>query len=79
MAAAGATSRKRLLREEDMTKVEFETSEEVDVTPTFDTMGLREDLLRGIYAYGRPGICAASGGELAHDAKANVVFIAAFY
>ena len=35
-----------------MTKIEFETSEEVDVTPTFDTMGLREDLLRGIYAYG---------------------------
>ncbi|KAM8945472.1 eukaryotic initiation factor 4A-III [Pelodytes ibericus] len=52
---AGVTSgssRKRLMREEDMTKVEFETSEEVDVTPTFDTMGLREDLLRGIYAYG---------------------------
>lgn len=42
-----------------MTKVEFETSEEVDVTPTFDTMGLREDLLRGIYAYGKPGIGAA--------------------
>lgn len=40
------------MKEEDMTKVEFETSEEVDVTPTFDTMGLREDLLRGIYAYG---------------------------
>uniref|UniRef100_A0A8C6SEN0 RNA helicase n=1 Tax=Neogobius melanostomus TaxID=47308 RepID=A0A8C6SEN0_9GOBI len=51
MAAAG-TQRKRLLKDEDMTKVEFETSEEVDVTPTFDTMGLREDLLRGIYAYG---------------------------
>uniref|UniRef100_A0A8D3E873 RNA helicase n=1 Tax=Scophthalmus maximus TaxID=52904 RepID=A0A8D3E873_SCOMX len=52
---SGATHeavRKRLLKEEDMTKVEFETSEEVDVTPTFDTMGLREDLLRGIYAYG---------------------------
>uniref|UniRef100_A0A8C5PFQ4 RNA helicase n=1 Tax=Leptobrachium leishanense TaxID=445787 RepID=A0A8C5PFQ4_9ANUR len=46
------TARKRLMREEDMTKVEFETSEEVDVTPTFDTMGLREDLLRGVYAYG---------------------------
>uniref|UniRef100_A0AAR2JRQ7 RNA helicase n=1 Tax=Pygocentrus nattereri TaxID=42514 RepID=A0AAR2JRQ7_PYGNA len=42
----------RILKEEDMTKIEFETSEEVDVTPTFDTMGLREDLLRGIYAYG---------------------------
>ncbi|KAK5898609.1 hypothetical protein CesoFtcFv8_008167 [Champsocephalus esox] len=54
MAVAAVTSggRKRLMREEDMTKVEFETSEEVDVTPTFDTMGLREDLLRGVYAYG---------------------------
>uniref|UniRef100_W5LNU7 RNA helicase n=1 Tax=Astyanax mexicanus TaxID=7994 RepID=W5LNU7_ASTMX len=52
MAAAPAGGRKRLLKEEDMTKIEFETSEEVDVTPTFDTMGLREDLLRGIYAYG---------------------------
>lgn len=65
MAAAGAQGRKRILKEEDMTKVEFETSEEVDVTPTFDTMGLREDLLRGIYAYGRPGFGAASGGKLA--------------
>ena len=43
---------KRLLVEEDFSKVDFETSEEVDVTPTFDSMGLREDLLRGIYAYG---------------------------
>lgn len=35
--------------------LEFETSDEVDVTPTFDSLGLREDLLRGIYAY---GLCA---------------------
>lgn len=56
MASVGTQGRKRLLKEEDMTKVEFETSEEVDVTPTFDTMGLREDLLRGIYAYGRSGL-----------------------
>ncbi|XP_043916105.1 eukaryotic initiation factor 4A-III [Protopterus annectens] len=47
-----SSGRKRILKDEDMTKVEFETSEEVDVTPTFDNMGLREDLLRGIYAYG---------------------------
>ncbi|XP_038190335.2 eukaryotic initiation factor 4A-III-like [Arvicola amphibius] len=47
-----ASGRKWLLKEEDVNKVEFETSEEVDVTPTFDTVGLREDLLRGIYAYG---------------------------
>ena len=32
--------------------VDFETSGEVEVTPTFDALGLREDLLRGIYAYG---------------------------
>ena len=38
--------------EDDMTKIEFETSEGVEVIPTFDGIGLREDLLRGIYAYG---------------------------
>lgn len=38
--------------QEDLRAVEFETSEDVDVTPTFDNMGLREELLRGIYAYG---------------------------
>ena len=37
----------------DLTKVEFTTSADVDVNPTFDSMGLREDLLRGIYAYGK--------------------------
>ena len=37
---------------DDLKNVEFETSEEVEVTPTFDSMGIREDLLRGIYAYG---------------------------
>uniref|UniRef100_A0A287CVJ6 Eukaryotic translation initiation factor 4A3 n=1 Tax=Ictidomys tridecemlineatus TaxID=43179 RepID=A0A287CVJ6_ICTTR len=64
MATSGS-ARKRLLKEEDMTKVEFETSEEVDVTPTFDTMGLREDLLRGIYAYGRwkPSECSRARSQ----------------
>merc|ERR1712156_757759 len=38
--------------EEDLANVEFETSEDVEGIPTFDRMGLREDLLRGIYAYG---------------------------
>lgn len=32
-------------------KLSFETSEEVKVAPTFDSMGLKEDLLRGVYAY----------------------------
>lgn len=40
-------------QDNDLSKVEFETSKGVDVTPTFDAMGLRDDLLRGIYAYGR--------------------------
>ncbi|KAI9280568.1 ATP-dependent RNA helicase FAL1 [Umbelopsis sp. AD052] len=32
-------------------KIVFETSENVKVAPTFDSIGLKEDLLRGIYAY----------------------------
>ncbi|ORZ23340.1 ATP-dependent RNA helicase FAL1 [Absidia repens] len=32
-------------------KLAFETSENVKVVPTFDSIGLKEDLLRGIYAY----------------------------
>jgi len=43
--------RKTDLREDDE-KLEFETSKEVKIYSTFDSMGLREDLLRGIYAYG---------------------------
>lgn len=73
MATTGTQGRKRILREEDMTKVEFETSEEVDVTPTFDTMGLREDLLRGIYAYGRTRICVAFKAALAHKLQLAVL------
>jgi hypothetical protein len=50
MAAAQGSRR---VMQEDLRAVEFETSEDVDVTPTFDNMGLREELLRGIYAYGK--------------------------
>ena len=46
-------TRERKVLEEDLANVEFETSEDVDVVPTFDSLGLREDLLRGIYAYGK--------------------------
>ena len=35
------------------TTIRFETSEGVDVIPTFDAFNLRDDLLRGIYAYGK--------------------------
>ena len=32
-------------------KLSFETSEDVKVINTFDELGLKEDLLRGIYSY----------------------------
>lgn len=44
---------RRVVQTEDLSNVEFETSEDVEVIPTFDNMGLREELLRGIYAYGK--------------------------
>lgn len=34
-------------------KLVFQTSEDVKIAPTFDQMGLKEDLLRGIYAYSK--------------------------
>uniref|UniRef100_A0A914YPJ1 RNA helicase n=1 Tax=Panagrolaimus superbus TaxID=310955 RepID=A0A914YPJ1_9BILA len=53
MAEAGSSrKRARVLKEDDLANVEFETSEEVEVVPTFDKMGLREPLIRGIYSYG---------------------------
>ena len=56
---SSGSQNKSLLGEEDATLV-FETSKEVTVTPTFDAMGLHEDLLRGIYAYGRNFVCSLS-------------------
>ena len=32
--------------------LEFEISEDVEIFPTFDTMGIKEELLRGIFCYG---------------------------
>ena len=55
-------SRKRKVvadEDEDSTKIDFETSEEVDVVPTFDQLKLREELLRGVYAYGM-SVCKKS-------------------
>uniref|UniRef100_A0A7E4VW28 RNA helicase n=1 Tax=Panagrellus redivivus TaxID=6233 RepID=A0A7E4VW28_PANRE len=55
MAEEGSSSsagQKRLLKNDELSNVEFETSEDVEVVPTFDKMGLRESLVRGIYSYG---------------------------
>ena len=34
-------------------QMEITTNLEVEVFPTFESMGLKEDLLRGIYSYGK--------------------------
>ena len=39
-------------RSQDADRMEFSTSKEVTVAPTFEDMHLKENLLRGIYAYG---------------------------
>ncbi|KAK6931862.1 Helicase, C-terminal [Dillenia turbinata] len=39
-------------REREEEKLVFETSEDVEVTTSFDHMGIKEELLRGIYQYG---------------------------
>ncbi len=60
MASRGETSqRKALLGDDDATMV-FETSKEVSVVTTFDGMNIRQDLLRGIYAYGETTLCVLS-------------------
>lgn len=50
---ASEVSYNRKIISEDLSNVEFDTSEDVEVIPTFDSMGLRDELLRGIYTYGK--------------------------
>lgn len=52
MASRSSTSDRRSAMYEDLSNVEFETSEEVEVVDKFKNMGLREELMRGIFAYG---------------------------
>ena len=40
-------------RRKTLSNVEFETSDNVKVVPTFNAMGLRQELLRGIYTCGK--------------------------
>ena len=63
------TQRKALLGEDDATMV-FETSKEVTVVTTFDQMSLKEDLLRGIYAY---GTCARGAFSCAMCAARGII------
>ena len=40
------------IREKDEKNLIFETSEDIKVVQSFEELGLREELLRGVYAYG---------------------------
>ena len=46
-----ATNPAKMSIHDQSKRMSFETSEEVKVAPTFEAMGLKEDLLRGVYAY----------------------------
>ena len=46
----GAKQKKQTQNEDD--DMIIEASEELEVVKSFDELGLREDLLRGIYSYG---------------------------
>lgn len=52
MASGVSTSGRNAGAFEDLSNVEFETSEDVDVIDKFKNMNLREELMRGIFAYG---------------------------
>ena len=46
---------------QDDSKLVFESSEKVQVISTFDQLNLKEDLLRGIYAYSKWAVRFLSG------------------
>ena len=51
-SAGGVSTRKVVKLDAELEQLEFETSEDVKVLPTFDKMKLKDELLRGIYGYG---------------------------
>jgi hypothetical protein len=51
MAAVKSSGRNAAF--EDLSNVEFETSEDVEVIDQFKNMHLKEELLRGVFAYGK--------------------------
>jgi ATP-dependent RNA helicase len=51
-SGGGISSNRKVQLDEALEQLEFETSEDVQVLPSFDRMKLKEELLRGIYGYG---------------------------
>ena len=57
--SAGGRSRRERIDYDEKEAMEITTDADVAVFSTFDEMGLKEDLLRGIYAYGNVSSCIA--------------------
>ncbi len=53
MSSSNRTVHSGGIDRENDSKMAFDTSEKVQVMPTFDALNLKEDLLRGIYAYSK--------------------------
>lgn len=49
---SSGTGRAERIDYDEKESMEITTNDDVEVFASFDTMGLKEDLLRGIYAYG---------------------------
>lgn len=51
-AGGGSSRRKERIDYDEKEAIEITVSGDIEVFSSFDSMGLKEDLLRGIYAYG---------------------------
>ena len=80
MAALKGGQRRTL--PEDLENVEFETSEDVEVTPTFDGMGLREvgglargglGVAKGFFTLVRKCVVGFSDGERGNKVRSGVI------
>jgi hypothetical protein len=48
-----STARKERIDYDEKESMEITTTDDVEIFTSFDSLGLKEDLLRGIYSYGK--------------------------
>ncbi|ELK31064.1 Eukaryotic initiation factor 4A-III [Myotis davidii] len=70
MANSGLAQKRLLKQEDDVTKVEFETGKEVDVTPTFDVRSRHASRLRRFLCAMNEGPPLARPTEGSYPARA---------
>jgi hypothetical protein len=57
MASRKVTTSKERIDYDEKESMEITTNDDVEIFTSFDSLGLKEDLLRGIYAYGKNCLC----------------------